>query len=465
MQEQAKKIKLWPIVVLILFILLLIGSTFAIFTLSLNSQKLNIIKAGDLSMTLDDTTSSGIKLVNAVPMSYQQGMETVEYTFTLKNDGSTNNDYSISLVDENTYINDNNEEVTITEESRLEDTKIRYILLKDGEEAEASKSKLLSDATDRVIDSGTINSKGEITYSLRIWIDSKAGSEVMNKIFMAKLRIDAHQHEEVTVAKLCKRATELHTEICSNGDTSGFCQADGYSSGATIQYGNETVTEGELNTGDAFDCDIDGDKLYGEKDETTGKYAERFYYVTDMDENTAVLVYYNNVSGGVADNTKTYAYDLSGVNNNGPVTAIEQLPTTTQWKNASLTNSIRAITNESGGSTTIAGDLPTAFSYDNKAARLLTYQEVDTACFNGTTAITSTKGLSSKCKYLMENTNYSNSLLRAYGTWLETPRTSYSNLARIVYGKYRSVDYVTVITASQYGVRPAIEVAKTNIEY
>ena len=41
------------------------------------------------------------------------------------------------------------------------------------------------------------------------------------------------------------------------------------------------------------------------------------------DSNTAVLIYYNNVSGGVASNSTAYAYDSSKSNNNRPVTAID----------------------------------------------------------------------------------------------------------------------------------------------
>ena len=217
---------------------------------------------------------------------------------------------------------------------------------------------------------------------------------------------------------LCKRATTLHTETCRQTDSSYYCSGDGYTASGsmkttTITYGN-LGTKGVLTSGDAFDCDVNGDGVY---DSAT----ERFYYVSDMtngvtqDSNTAVLIYYNNVSGGLPSNSTAYAYDSSGKNNNGPVTAIKQLPTTRQWKNVSLTNTTRAIINESGGNTTSTGDLPTAFSYEGYAARLLTYQEVYDGCYDETTDITLYKGLSNKCKYLMENTKYSSSSLETYG--------------------------------------------------
>ena len=196
-KQENKKFQKWPIVVLALLIVLVIGATFAWFTLTKTSEKVNTIKAGSLSMELDDKASDGILLQKAIPMSYQQGVATTEYTFTLKNNGSKG-DYKISLIDEATYTDSEGAQVTIAADKKIADTKIRYILLKDGEVAEASKSMLLSEAANRVIDSGTIANGTTINYSLRIWIDSKASNEVMGQIFNARLQLDATQHQEQT---------------------------------------------------------------------------------------------------------------------------------------------------------------------------------------------------------------------------------------------------------------------------
>ena len=65
------------------------------------------------------------------------------------------------------------------------------------------------------------------------------------------------------------------------------------------------------------------------------------------DSNTAVLIYYNNVSGGVASNSSAYAYGNTA-SSDGPTTALAQLPTTQQWSNVSLINTTRDITSENG---------------------------------------------------------------------------------------------------------------------
>ena len=270
------------------------------------------------------------------------------------------------------------------------------------------------------------------------------------------------------VKPLCKRATTLHTETCSQTDSLNYCSGDGYTASGsmkttTITYGN-LGTKGILTSGDAFDCDVNGDGVY---DSAT----ERFYYVSDMtngvttDANTAVLIYYNNVSGGVASNSTIYAYDSSGKNNNGPVTAMKQLPATSQWSNISLINTTRAITNQNGENTTGAGNLPTTFSYAGYAARLLTYQEISNGCCDGTTTINAFKGLSSKCKYLMENTRYSSDSSTTDGEWLESPAASISSYAWRVNAITRAVNSQQVDYAYNTGVRPAIEVLKSNISY
>ena len=260
---------------------------------------------------------------------------------------------------------------------------------------------------------------------------------------------------------VCKRATTLHTENCTQTDNTYYCSGAGFA-GKTITYG--TVPGKELKSGDAFDCDVNGDGTY---DENT----ERFYYVSDyyntstnkFEDDTAVLIYYNNVSNGKASNSKLAAYDLSGKNNNGPVTAIEELPSTSEWRNVSLKSISRAIINEKGANTTAGGTLPDSFSYAGKAARLLTAQEINKAC--GITVGNYTTGELDSCNYLMENTKYSNASIRNYGYWLENPLSGYFADAWRVHNSDRYVGDFAISNVGGIGVRPAIEVLKLNIEY
>ena len=281
--------------------------------------------------------------------------------------------------------------------------------------------------------------------------------------------------EEENKKVICKRATTLHTEKCTWTDSTDYCSGVGYTSSGkykttTITYGNKNTTSNELKSGDAFDCDVNGDGIY---DSDT----ERFYYVSDyyntstknFESDTAVLIYYNNISNGTPDSSVTYAYDSSGENYYGPRTAIEQLPSISEWKNVSLKNTTRAILNEKEGNQTTGGPLPSNFSYAKKSARLLTTQEINKACniVMGSWKV----GELDTCNYLIEKTKFSNTSIENWGYWLENPIAANAERAWNVNGQFRLVDDYrygsnhTVSNSGGRGVRPVIEVPKSNIEY
>jgi len=252
-------------------------------------------------------------------------------------------------------------------------------------------------------------------------------------------------------AKLCKRATTLHTEVCKK--TSNYCATYGPGNGNTVTYGNKTTTSGVLKPGDAFDCDVNGDGKY---DSTT----ERFYYVSRLynttsksfDNNYAVLSYYTTTG------KSHYAESIK----DGPTTARSLLPTTSQWPNVKLSNTTRAILNELGGNTAYKGktNLPTSFSYAGYAARLLTMQEASVGC--GVTLGYKVQGQMKNCLYLYENTSF---VATGYVSWvwLETVRSE-SNQAWNYIGQYIYTGGQAV-SSGTYGVRPVIEVKLTDISY
>ena len=243
---------------------------------------------------------------------------------------------------------------------------------------------------------------------------------------------------------ICKRATTLHT----NG---------------THIFGNKG-TSGIFSSGDAFDCDVNGDGTY---DAST----ERFYYVSDyyntntktFEDDTAVLIYYNNVSNGNPNNNDLYAYDSSGENWHGPRTAIAQLPTSSQWNNISLKNTERAILNENKENTTSEKTLPSNFGYASYSSRLLTVQEVNKAC---NTSGVWNNGKLDNCTYLLENTIYSSEESTGNsGYWLENPLSSDNGGAWTIYSDGKRIDNYSTSYDGGFGIRPAIEVSKKNIEY
>ena len=428
--------------------IVMISSAFAIFSSVQKSEKYNTLTVGTLKVDFIDTEDGMGNIINlngAYPISDAKGQEEDPYSFKITNSGTLAASYKIKILDDTDMINEDN-----CQNNLLDKSKIRVSINK-GEAFTLSDTE----AGEFTVEQGTLEASDVKNYEIRIWIKEDSGNEVLGKHYHGKIVVEGVNTKSAT--KLCKRATTLHKEICNQTDANHYCTADGYTTGSEIEYGSLGIA-GTLTSGDAFDCDVNGDGVY---DDAT----ERFYYVSDMtngittDNDTAVLVYYNNVSGGVASNSTTYAYDVNNnAYTNGPITALAQLPTTSQWKNVSLINATRNITDEKN---TVR---KSAFSYEGYAARLLTAQEVSSGC--GFTVGNRTAGdLSSKCKYLMENTKYSSSSLKTYGEWLESPDASHSYSAWRVFASPRYVYYDSVGAATDYGVRPAIEVLKSNISY
>ena len=282
-----------------------------------------------------------------------------------------------------------------------------------------------------------------------------------NRIAASQECPEGYKCEEIP--PICKRTTSLHTETCSQ--SSNYCYADGYYSGGskgttTITYGSLGTSGSEPSPGDAFDCDTNGDGVY---DAAT----ERFYYVSkyfdtnsqSFDNDTYVFIYYSNTTSGVADTNYGVSWYSSGYStSNGPTTAKVQLPTTSQWRDDLLKTRTRTILYGSSP-TSVTGVAKSNFSYEGYAARLLTMQELKSAC---PTASTSTGSMTS-CNYFFERTKYANSSYATYGPWLES---AYSlTYAWYVRSEGRYVSYSDPLASNGYGARPVIEVNKNDVSY
>ena len=119
----------------------------------------------------------------------------------------------------------------------------------------------------------------------------------------------------------------------------------------------------------------------------------------------------------------------------------------------------RQIYNELGTTTTAGGDLPN-FNYLNKSGRLITYNEIKTAIGGGN--VTSANSLNNY-DFLLEKTDYSKQSCGSdCNYWTETPLSSNNSSAWVVDGTDNNLVTMTG-DITTVGVRPVIEVLKTNI--
>ena len=264
---------------------------------------------------------------------------------------------------------------------------------------------------------------------------------------------------------ICKKATTLHTTTCKyDSVTYGCGQKIGY--GNTITYG--TIPSSIPKSGDAYDCDVNNDGIYDSE-------TERFYYVSnyyDLNTNTfdntkSVLIYYSSIN----DQTSYAYYDYYEINTGyfnyyGPITGYQYLPDISEWSNPKIiAPGTRNIKNELGTGTTNAGSYTIqSFTYTNKAARLLTSQELVEGCSSLTKVGNNVIGELDGCNWIMENIGVYEKRNGSLGYWLETPRSSYSGGIWLVNGgNHYIIDY-SAGNDNSYGIRPVITIKKSDIE-
>lgn len=236
------------------------------------------------------------------------------------------------------------------------------------------------------------------------------------------------------VTRKCQRAKTLHSITCTSSSTEGYCKAGRRKDSITF---GQIGTSGKLASGDAFDCDVNGDGIFNDA-------TERFYYVSDLNSSTAILIYYTY--------TNRYPYNAQTSNSySGPITAVGALPTTTKWSNISLVQKTSQIYNHSGGTTVVDSSNKThtlpKYTYTT-AARLLTLTEYN--------KITNTD-------IFWEN--FGN--MDPNCVWLNTPLASGgdSQVMAVYNPTYTSIATMPYSVSTSCAVKPVIEVSKGLIVY
>ena len=163
------------IILILISILTLIGSSYALLTKSFKSEKLSM-QVGTLKV--DFTEGNAITLDNTKPMSDSDGLNTTPYTFTITNSGTIDSYYTIS-----------NEEDS---NNTLDTTYLKYKLVSnDGYDSGIKRLKDIGTGTYRIVDERALLKSKSVTYKLYLWIASDAGNDIQNKIYKSKIIVNS----------------------------------------------------------------------------------------------------------------------------------------------------------------------------------------------------------------------------------------------------------------------------------
>ena len=182
-----KKNKVMIIILLILISLIaLVGSSYALLTKSFKSSELSM-EIGTLKV--DFAEGNAINMTNSAPMTDTEGMNTIPYTFTITNTGNIDAYYTVS----------NEEELANT----LDNSYLHMRLVgSDGYDSGIKKVSDLGTETYKVVNETSLASLKSVTYKLYMWISSDANNSIQDKMYKSKIVVNVTSNKtEYTVAE------------------------------------------------------------------------------------------------------------------------------------------------------------------------------------------------------------------------------------------------------------------------
>lgn len=167
---------------------LLLGSSYAVFSSVKGSSDYNTIHVGTLDIAYEDTGSGmgdAINLNGAYPMNDVDGLAQDGYQFKITNTGSLSQVFSVKIADDISVI-----EADGCEENLLDKSQIKLSI--DGEDPVILEE--LAESSYEVV-SGTLEAGESKVITLRMWIKGDAGNEVLAKHYHGKITVTAALEE------------------------------------------------------------------------------------------------------------------------------------------------------------------------------------------------------------------------------------------------------------------------------
>ena len=180
-------------IAVVVLLVAIVGISYAWLTMSVSSNKKQVLRVGSLQIILSETNS--ITLSDAHPMSDSDGMNQTGFEFSIINNDKISTVYSIYLDDDTIASN----------QTRLDDSYIKYNLTTNGT---AGTTTTLDS---RHIYTGTINSKTTDKFILRVWLNDDIDGYITGQVFKVKLRVEIGDTGPAPVA------TKLLAGVGKNG--------------------------------------------------------------------------------------------------------------------------------------------------------------------------------------------------------------------------------------------------------
>ena len=182
---ERRKYIIISVIVISVSILALIGTSYALLTMTLEGDKKITLTAGILKV--DFTEGNRINLGNEAPISDSKGLKRTPYTFTITNTGNINAYYHVSL----------EEDINNT----LDNSYLKMKLTNDkGYDSGIVKVSDYGNGTFEIKGEETLEPSDTVTYQLWIWLDINADNNAQGKIHQSKIVVESYDRKQGTNA-------------------------------------------------------------------------------------------------------------------------------------------------------------------------------------------------------------------------------------------------------------------------
>lgn len=171
------------IIIIMLACVVLIGSSYAWYKVSIDSSKTTTIVAGNLELSLEEKNE--ITLANAIPQSDANGMQSESFNFKVTNTGTVDSKFKIYLDD-----------APLSSGTRISDSVLKYSVTGGSTSTGAKYMNSNYVGSRREVATGTLRAGESAEYQLRVWIAEEATTEVSGQQFLAKVGIEGGQLNE-----------------------------------------------------------------------------------------------------------------------------------------------------------------------------------------------------------------------------------------------------------------------------
>ena len=202
--------KFLPLYLVMIALVILMSTSYALLRNSARGEKTYTMNVGNLSVSFIDQNTNEIEITNMYPMTDDEGMaqngakDILEFTVT--NDGTLKANYNV-------YIEELDSTIPMS-------SVIKYSFCKKGpgdlEYSDYSEPILLS-TNNYIEEKGTLNIGDSSSYKVKMWLIESADKTYMNKIFKARVVVEALQYEKTASEKVLEAA--IKTGTCANKTT------------------------------------------------------------------------------------------------------------------------------------------------------------------------------------------------------------------------------------------------------